>query len=370
MTRQLPRLLLQLSLARSGFAPRPARRTRRSAPWSLAFGVLSFALLTFALEAFAETTRPEWRDPEYGHRLRQVRLRQKKRPDQPLVLVFGSSRAQMAVSPAAMGFPDEPGSPLVYNFGYRGAHPLGVWLQFTRALDDGLKPRAMLLMMSAIESKIDGPAEAQFPTWGPRLAADDLRRLAPYTQDPAFYAKELAKARKNPWAARRAALVSEFLPDWHPIITRYDHEGWERMDRYGWAPFPVERLNDAARRILWAPHRAHAAAINACPTGAAADRAIRDLATRCRAEGIALALLWAPESPEYRAMYNDAGRASVTAYSRTLAADLGVPVFPAPDHFEEADFADGVHMVPAAAAKYSKWLADTHLRPWLAACDF
>ena len=27
--------------------------------------------------------------------------------------------------------------------------------------------------------------------------------------------------------------------------------GWERMDRYGWVPFPVDRLNDEVRRLLW-----------------------------------------------------------------------------------------------------------------------
>jgi len=41
-------------------------------------------------------------------------------------------------------------------------------------------------------------------------------------------------------------------------------------------------------------------------------------------------------------------------------------VFPSPD-LAETDFADGHHLLPHAAAKYSHWLADTHVKPWLMA---
>jgi len=330
--------------------------------------MLAFGLLTLGVAATAETVKPEWRDPEFGHRLHQVRQRQHKRPNQPLVLVFGSSRAQMSVSPHAMGFPDEPGSPLVYNFGYRGAHPLGVYLQTVRVLDAGIKPAAVLVMISAIESKIDGNAEDQFPKWGLRLSSADLQRFAPYTKDPAVFRQDLTAARRDPWSARREAMMSDFLPDWQLTVVRYAHEGWEKMDRYGFTPYPVDRpLPEDYRRQIWEQIRQeHSYAINTCPTGRMSDRAMRDLVSRCRAEGIAVAMVWAPESPAYRSTYSPAGWAGVEAYTRTLTAELGVAVFQAPDHLEETDFADGVHMLPDGAAKYSRWLADQHLRPWFA----
>src|SRR5207248_754534 len=81
-----------------------------------------------------------WRDPEYGHRLRQVRALRAAHPDQPLVVALGSSRTQMGVSPADMGFADAPGSPLVYSFGRSGAGPLLLNLTFRRLLDDGVRP--------------------------------------------------------------------------------------------------------------------------------------------------------------------------------------------------------------------------------------
>ena len=35
------------------------------------------------------------------------------------------------------------------------------------------------------------------------------------------------------------------------------------------------------------------------------------------------------------------------------------------DGLGESDFVDGHHMLQPAAARYSRWLADTHLNPWL-----
>ena len=52
--------------------------------------------------------------------------------------------------------------------------------------------------------------------------------------------------------------------------------------------------------------------------------------------------------------------------ARQLSAEKGVPIFPAPAHLSDDDFADGYHPLADGAAKYSRWLADNHLRPWLA----
>ncbi len=171
----------------------------------MAVGLVAFALATVLLERAAETTRPEWRDPEYGHRLKQVMRWQAKRPNRPLVLVVGSSRTQYGVVPNAMGFPNESDSPWVYNFGYRGAVPLGVLLQLTRALDAGLRPHAVVVQMSATEVRTHGPAEAQLARWAPRLSEADLAILAPYTDDATVFRRAIAAGRRDPWArgARR-----------------------------------------------------------------------------------------------------------------------------------------------------------------------
>jgi hypothetical protein len=47
--------------------------------------------------------------------------------------------------------------------------------------------------------------------------------------------------------------------------------------------------------------------------------------------------------------------------------ELGCPVFDASSGWAEEDFLDGHHMTGAGAARFSRRLADEHLRPWFAA---
>lgn len=344
-----------------------ARSVRgRSARRSLIFGVLAFGLLTIALETAAETVKPEWRDPEYGQRLRQINRWQHQRPDRPLVLIAGSSRTQNGLSPGAMDFPDQSGSPLVYNFGYRGAHPLGMWFQVSRLLDDGVKPRVVLVQLASTELRHWGSAEELYyrgQQWGPRFSAPDAKRLAPYSDNSRVFKKDLAKARRNPWASRREALVSDLLPAWQPSELRVLHASWESMDRYGFGPLSPEMVAPASNRAEdWKRH----AVTLGDPLGETSKRAMRDLLARLRGEGIAIALFWTPESPDFRKLYRPGARERGEDFARELAHDFAAPIFPAPEHLTNDDFADGYHLLPAGAAKYSQWLAETHLKPWLA----
>ncbi|VTR97714.1 Uncharacterized protein OS=Singulisphaera acidiphila (strain ATCC BAA-1392 / DSM 18658 / VKM B-2454 / MOB10) GN=Sinac_5817 PE=4 SV=1 [Gemmata massiliana] len=357
----------------AGGSSRTLRATRaaltnrgRSARIALGIGFGLFAVLTGALTIASETVKPELRDPEYAYRLKHVQKWQAERPERPLVLVLGSSRAQMGVSPAAMNFPDEPGAPVVYNFGYRAAPPLVSWLTLARALDDGVKPRAVLLFVGQAETVTGGPAEVQ--AWPRRdgLSGADLRRLAPYEAGGTELRRALRTARINPWSVRWDAIVGEVAPDMRAGSVKFESRSWEEMDSFGFVRFPVEHLWETKREILRENARAQARVTNRKDISDVSDRAIRDLVARCRMEGITVAVVWAPESPWLRGLYCPCAHGRVEYYTQTLVDEVGVTVFPAPTHFAEEDFVDGYHLTPDGAAKYSRWFADTHLRPWLA----
>ena len=127
--------------------------------------MFAFGVATAALAVSLETVKPEWRDPEYGYRLKQLRQWRREAPDRPLVVMFGSSRTQMGISPTAMGFPDEPGSPVVYNFGYRGGRPVWVWLNLMRLLVDGVKPDFVLIHLALAKSAYNTPPNDNSPLW-------------------------------------------------------------------------------------------------------------------------------------------------------------------------------------------------------------
>ena len=157
------------------------------------------------------------------------------------------------------------------------------------------------------------------------------------------------------------------MPDWQTWSQRRAFV-WERTDRYGFAPHHLSDAPPAPRAE--ASRRAaadHARALAGRPAGAVSVQALADLVARCRADGIAVAFCWAPESPAYRARYSPAARAAAAACEARFTRAFGVPVFPAPDHLAEDDFLDGYHLLRRGAERYSRWLADEHLRPWLAA---
>src|SRR4051794_38759189 len=126
----------------------PVRSRRASARLALASGVLAFVIASVALAAAVEVRHREWRDPELGHRLQLLHERRSEAPGRPLVLVVGSSRVQQGINPSAMGFRDEPGDPLVFNFGYRGASPIIAARNVLRVLDAGVRPDFVLIEFS------------------------------------------------------------------------------------------------------------------------------------------------------------------------------------------------------------------------------
>ena len=74
-----------------------------------------------------------------------------------------------------MGLPDGPGSPLVFNYGYRGARPVAAWLHFRRVLDSGVKPAAVLIQLAPQEIMSSRTGE-QTAEWTPRFTPGDIRR--------------------------------------------------------------------------------------------------------------------------------------------------------------------------------------------------
>jgi hypothetical protein len=312
-----------------------------------------------------ETAVPQWRDPEYGHRLRQVRRWKQTRPDRPLVVAVGTSRTQMGLSPADMGFADAAGSPVVYSFGQAGAGPLQLLLTFRRLLDDGARPDFLLVELFPAALAADGPAERQFEHWLPRLGAGDLRRVEPYCDDPAVLRRAWAESRSNSWYSLRQTLMSHWLPGWLPWQKRLNFQ-WERLDDFGWMPYPYETLPDEERRKGTEKARSlYIAALTDYRVGVSSGRALREIVTRCRGAGIPVAFYLMPEGPAFVGWYTPETRARFAAFREVISREWGVPVFDAAGGFAEGEFADSHHLLRSGAARFSHKLADEHITPWV-----
>jgi hypothetical protein len=348
----------------SGRLTAPSRSRVRSARAALVVGVLLTLAATVGMTAAVETAKPEWRDPEFGHRLTRLQQVRRESPDRPLVLILGTSRTQNAICPAAM-FPDEAAAPRAFNFGQSASPALKVLLTLLRVLDAGIQPSAVVVEVLPVWLAADGPAEQQFKDLEPRLSAADLRHLASYCENPETLRRRWLAARVAPWHAQRVVLMSHWLPRWLSWRERVDPQ-WHAMDPDGFVPFPFDPPTpafraDATARAL----REYERAFDGFRMGGMSVRALCDLVSRCRAAGIPVAFAIPPVSPMFRGWFRPEVWASGESRVRELSRELGVPLFPAFNGLGESQFADGHHLLPGAAKQYSRWLADTHLKPWL-----
>lgn len=342
-----------------------ARGSRRRPVRALAWGAAVFVLTTLAFSAAVETSLPEVRDPEYGERLVRFGAQQREHPNRPVVVVLGTSRTQNAIDPGAMGFPDEPGAPLVFNFGHAGIRPLHLRLILWRLHAAGVRPAAVLVEVFPGFLGVSGPADSAFPDAG-QLTAAELDWLAPHLDDPEALRRRWVRSRLDPWSAHRSVLVSRFAPDALPWALRTDHV-WAQTDARGFLGYPDGAATDERRAAKLADvHRTYGPTLADLRVSAATEDAYRGLVSDCRARGVPVAFFLAPESPAYRNWYSAQSRGALDGFVRTLRDELGCPVFGAPTDFAERDFADGHHILRPPAARFSRALADRHLKPWLA----
>lgn len=347
-------------------APGSRVSRRRAARRAVLWGIAAVAVANLGFALALETVLPQLRDPETGYRHVRVRELQRRHPDRPLVLVLGTSRTQNAIDPAAMGFPDAPGSPLVFNFGQAGAHPPHMRANLRRLREDGVRPAAVLVELFPGALGAPGPFDHVFAESPGRLSAGDVRQLEEYVAAPAALRRGWVSSRLNPWSAHRQVVLSHLDPSWQPWQQR-PAPVWRETTKFGARPYRFLDISEETRRAGLERARAlYAASLRAARVDETADRALRDLIADCRAAGVPAACFFTPESPTFRSWYATHWRAALAAYARALSGELNCPVFDAPADYAEEDFADGHHMLRPAAARFSRWLADTHLKPWFA----
>src|SRR5487761_178673 len=101
---------------------RLAAQTRACLLWGLAF----FAVAQVAMLIATQSYWPHLRDPEFGYKLSLLRRQRAEKPDQPLLVLLGSSRTGQGLRPGALvGLRTPDGrTPFVFNFSQVGSGAL------------------------------------------------------------------------------------------------------------------------------------------------------------------------------------------------------------------------------------------------------
>jgi hypothetical protein len=90
-------------------------------------------------------------------------------------------------------------------------------------------------------------------------------------------------------------------------------------------------------------------------------RALEDVLSRCRREGIPVTLLLMPEAAPFRALYSAAAREALAELLVRLRRDWGVDVVDARTWMEDAAFSDTHHLLADGARRFTERFG----REWL-----
>ena len=118
-----------------------AARARATLAWS----GLAFLSLYLLGAYFVEKGPAKARDPEFAAKFERLQARLDEHPNQPLILMLGSSRTLLMLDAGSL-HPDWNGTPAqVFNFGMKGSGPLLELLCLERLLKAGVRPNLLLL---------------------------------------------------------------------------------------------------------------------------------------------------------------------------------------------------------------------------------
>jgi hypothetical protein len=271
-------------------------------------------------------------------------------PDQPLVLMLGSSRACWAFRAGALdGMPDSDGRPLrVYNFGIPATGPIHELFYLRDLLAEGIHPRLVLieflppLLCEAQRGALTEEGMTGF-AWP---SVHRMRQWWPYLRRPERRMRDWLEARVAPWYAFRRQIHVE-LQFWakgqsFPVVEPVDDWGWHLAAP---VPFPAA---EHARRMEMA-RGGYLPGLSHFRLGKTPTKALHELLDLCRREKIPAALVVMPESSEFRRWYSDEGKTALRGLLDELSHSYGVPVIDAQGWLADEDFEDGHHTLPHGA---------------------
>jgi hypothetical protein len=333
------------SLARSILT----RRARATLGWCL-LAVIGLQGVLYAVIV----QWPQIRDPEYGFKLARLREQLAEEPGRPLVLLFGSSRSGVGLDPRQFGTEqtgDAP--PLVFNFALSGAGPVRHLMLLRTLLDEGVRPQRLLLELHPLFlNQGRGALREECRIDVHRLDRVAMETLAEYSLDPEATRRRWWQGRLVAAHGNRHELLDCLLPKLCARFPQYDT--FRRINAWGWLAFPGRARNEETRRKL--VERARLEYRDSFPGFSVTsdpDRALRELLSLCRREGIGVSMYMMPEGSEFRGWYPPAVRRQVSEYLGRLRREYAFDLRDLTGSMPDESFADSHHLLPEVVARFS-----------------
>lgn len=341
------------AIARS--APTRREQARETVGWL----ALAFLLLNGVAFLTLDVLRPQVRDPEYGRRVQKLRARIAENPDRPVVVVIGSSRAAMGISPAAWEHNRPRGDrpdPLLFNMSLVGGGPVIELFCLKRLYHDGFRPAAVILEYWPAFLREDGPYWELGRIDSNRYFRSDRAFVREFSKDPRKVEREMNAARWNPLFENRFRLLSQVFPSWLPWTKRLDVT-WVGVDDWGWLPGvetpaphgPITRQTrlDHCETIYRDQFKGYS-------IGPIADHALRESVALARKNGAKVALTWLPESSEFRSWIPPTVEEECRRHLDKLCRELNVPLIDGRSVLADEFLADGFHLTRTGAEEFTR----------------
>jgi hypothetical protein len=329
---------------------------------SLAWGLVLFAALQIALNVAMERHWLQVRDPEFAAKRALLRRQRAMTLERPLVLVLGSSRTALGLSPEAMApvlrTSTDPG-PVVFNCSLLAAGPILELLTLRRLLDEGFLPDQVVVEVLPAALAY-GPREVDL-IGCQRLGWADLSCIGHYSSGGLPLLRDWSLDRLLPcWTHRggfQSGIVSGLAPE--VDLQRNPWSFWRcRQDSWGWMAEHRQSVTEEEYRRGLAHARAeYEFVLSHFRIAPASDRALRKLLALCRSRRIRTVLLLMPEGRDFQRMYPPAAREALDRYLAQLQQMFGVPLVDARDWVDDAAFSDSHHLLPRGAAAFSRRFA-------------
>jgi len=317
--------------------------------------------LSLALEHW-----PQIRYPEYGFKLARLRQRIRELPDQPRVLLMGSSRTEVGVRAEQFDLPPTAQSPLVFNFALSSAGPVQHLMLLEALLAEGLRfDRLLLEVHPLFLNQVWGNLREEARIDVHHLGPADLAVLARYSEHPDVLRRTWWKWRLVPSHAFRHQLLDCWRSDWCSDAGQYD--GFSHVGPLGWLPFPLRAANEQEHQRMLEHARWEYKNFKNFDFDVTEepDRALRSLLSLCREHGIGVTMYLMPEGSQFQEVYPPHARERVDAYLAKLRREYDFDLVDATGWMNDDAFADSHHLLPEAADEFSQRFAREIVGPSL-----
>ena len=335
--------------------PKPvaaAKKTSRAKRAMLSF-LLGYLIISAILAIKIDGSLARVRDPEFAARRDRLLARVAEHPHRPLILVLGSSRTVEGIRPDVVN--GEKG-PMLFNAGLVGSGSMLELMTYRRLKAAGVRPQAVLIEYWPV--LLRGGNHAEYGRIDlPRLNSRDLPIVWDYYPDPPSVTRYILEGQLWPAWRYRKQLLASVQPKWVPDA-RHEQRFTAGMDNWGWWPGvrdeDAETVRNQRSDIQNNPFRPY---LDDFSIGVEADRALRDLLTECRADGVACAFVFMPEGPAFRTLYSPDAEQRWQAHLDRLTTEFQIPFHNARMHDEFAvELPDGVHLTQSGAKRLTQHL--------------